>query len=273
MSLGDILRDCVSGSSTLYKKTIDLFLGNPYYHHPPRTVYAVERLIEQFPEMAVFVYLKSRLAKSSGKTIALLLQDLQSEADAELGMIGRNLDRIWKSPKRIVTYSRSSVATRLILERCHKIRSLLISTGAPHNEGALSAEVFADCGIRVVLCSDAALPGMIERDDLLILGADGVTEHYFVNKCGSLSLALAAREAKAVSCVVYERFKRVDSRRFSFRPKQHPTREIVARGKHHIDICNAYFEKVPADLVNWFITSGGMIRGKDMARAGMAARA
>ena len=273
MRLGDILRDRVSGSSTLYKKTIDLFIGNPYYHHPARTLHAVERLIEQFPEMAVFVYLRSRLAISSGKTIVSLLQELHSKADAELGKIGRHLDRIWKSPRRIVTYSRSSVATRLILERCHRIQSLLISTGAPHNEGALSAEVFAACGIRVVLCSDAALPGMIQRDDLLILGADGVTEQYFVNKCGSLGLALAAKKAKAVSCVVYERFKRVDSRRFSFRPKQHPTREIVARGKHYIDVYNAYFERVPADLVDWFISSAGIIRGKDMARAGMAVRA
>ena len=273
MRLADILGDRVSGSSTLYRKAVDLFLEHPYYRDPNHTFHAVGRLIEQFPEMAAFVYLKSRLAKSSGKTIVSLLQELQSEADAEPGKIGRHLDRIWKSPKRIVTYSRSSVASRLVLERRRRIRSLLISIGAPHDEGALSAEAFAESGIHVVLCTDAALPGLIQRDDLLVLGADGVTEQYFVNKCGSLGLVLAAKKARAVSCVVYEPFKRVDSRRFLFRPKQHPQREIVAKRRHHISVYNAYFEKVPADLVDWFISSDGMIRGKDMARAGRAARA
>ncbi len=43
--------------------------------------------------------------------------------------------------------------------------------------------------------ADAALPGLVCRASIVLVGADGVSESDFVNKIGTYPLALAAREA------------------------------------------------------------------------------
>jgi translation initiation factor 2B subunit (eIF-2B alpha/beta/delta family) len=260
--LSDILSDRVSGASALYRRALRLFIDDPSYGAQSRRDRALRRLRETFPEMAVFAFLQKELKGAGTDSLAAILNRLHDEAEAEPIEIGRRLDRIWKRKRRVVTFSQSSLVMRLLLERRSRIDRLLISTAAPNNEGAIAAARYVSAGIDVCLSADAALPGLVRRGDYILVGADCVTERFFVNKCGTLPLLLTACAVGAVSLIVFERFKRAAARDYSFIPRQHPAAEILPGPKRGIDISNAYFETVPIAYADWLLSGDGAFRGR-----------
>lgn len=251
----DILNDKTSGASTLYRQSLSLLVETSEKYRSRSAVDdIVRRLQVAFPEMAVFVYLKNHLERTNFEDIPATLHQLQGEAETAVSSIGRRIDRLWRKPRRIVTYSQSSVVAEILMQRRKKITSVLISCASPKNEGIVVARKLAAAGIPVALVTDAALPAMIEKDDYIFLGADAVTERYFVNKCGTWSLLLAAKEKKAVSFVFFESFKRVSCRSFSFDPRRHVQEEILTGRYPRITVHNFYFEKIPLNCANWLIS-------------------
>lgn len=265
--LADILGDRVSGASALYRKTITLLLSDNRYQQPAQWKSILQRLRRRFPEMAVFAYLEERLQKTPPEEMADCLRHLAEQADDEVTAIGRHLDRRWKKPRRIVTVSRSSVVTRVLRERSHKITGIVVSRSAPHQEGIMTARAFAAAGVEVSLVVDAALPGMIEKDDWVIVGADCVTENHVVNKTGTFAVALAARNVGARTVALFERFKRVSEKRFPFSPSDQPPSEIRRRPGKGITIRNIYFEQVPRHMFDWLISGEGIESGNQPANA------
>jgi len=259
--LADILSDKTSGASTLYRQTIALLIAADDKYRTHSSLKGILRRLQKvFPEMAVFIYLKSRLDKTSPTDIPAVLRQLEREAETAQSSIGRRVDRIWQRPRRIVTYSQSSVVAEIIRRRKDKVTSVLISCASPKNEGITAAGKLAALGLSVNLVTDAALPALIEKGDYLFLGADTVTEKYFVNKCGTWPLLMAAREKKAVSFVLFENFKKVSSRSFSFNPRQHPSAEILTGRCPRIIVRNCYFEKIPLKLADWLISDQEAVR-------------
>jgi translation initiation factor 2B subunit (eIF-2B alpha/beta/delta family) len=220
----------------------------------------LRRLQAAFPEMTVFVYLKSRLDKTSRKDIPGVLRQLQQEAETALSSIDRRVNRIWRRPRRIVTYSQSSVVAEIIKRHKDKVTSVLISCASPKNEGIAAARKLATAGLSVNLVTDAALPAMIEKGDYLFIGADAVTERCFINKCGTWPLLMATREKKAISFVLFESFKKVSSRSFSFHPRQHSSAEILTDRCPRIMVRNVYFEHIQLHWADWLISDQGAAR-------------
>lgn len=259
--LANILSNKTSGASTLYCQSIAwLIAADDKYRTRAALNDILHRLKVAFPEMAVFVYLKSRLDNTGLKDIPAVLYQLQQEAETAVSSIGRRIDRIWRGSRRIITYSQSSVVAEIIKQRKDKVTSVLISCASPKKEGIAAARKLATAGLSVNLVTDAALPAMIKKDDYVLLGADAVTEKYFVNKCGTWPLLMAAKEKKAVSFVLFENFKRVSYRSFSFNPRQHSSREVITGHYPRIIVHNSYFEKVPLNWANWLISDQEAIR-------------
>ncbi len=261
-SLRDILDDRASGSSALYRRVITLFLSEPWFHGERRRRRVLEQLRRTFPEMTVFAYLHDALADVGETEIIEKLRKLQREADNEIESIGRRMDRLWKSPRRIVTFSQSSVVAAVLLARRHKIQSIVLSTASPSNEGILAARRFARAGIPVTIVADAVLPGLIAKRDYLVIGADGVTEDTLLNKAGTFPLLLAAREAGAVSFALYERFKEVSGHGPVSAPRNHAPKEIFSGTHPNITVRNPYFEAVPRHYVDWLVSGLRAVHGK-----------
>lgn len=259
--LSDILSDTVSGASSLYRRVLYLLGNDPSLWTRSERKRIVGRLRKTFPEMAVFVYLQERLQGVKDDAVGDAVALLRAEAEEETGAVGRRLDRIWKTKRRVVTFSQSSLVMRLLRQRRERIDGLLISAGSPRHEGILAATGLAAAGIPVELATDAALPGLVRRNDLIIVGADAVTERYFVNKCGTLPLLLSARAAGAVSVVVYERFKRIAAGNIRVIPRQHPPGEILVRRRRGIRVTNVYFEAIPTRYADWLLSGDTAVRG------------
>jgi len=259
-SLKDILNNRTDGASTLYKAALSLIIHNSYYHTQSHLRSMLRKLRVSFPEMAVFVYLEQEMRGLPSAGIGAKAMELRDRAGREIGDIGALVDRIWKTPKRLILFSRSSVVDRIARERTHKISGVIVSEAAPQKEGLLVANDMMRLGLKVTVITDAALPGLVTRGDIVLLGADCVTETYFVNKTGSYPLLLAARVAGARSIIVHESFKQVRSRDFAFVSRNHPADEILPKAPKGISVYNPYFESVPLSLVDCVVSSDGILR-------------
>ena len=114
----------------------------------------------------------------------------------------------------------------------------------PGNEGTIQAVELAKAGISAKLAVDTALPGFIRGSGAVILGADAVTQTFFVNKIGSqMALDYARRFNKPVF-VATDISKFISKRKYRFVPDENPATEITKTKRKHLQIINNYFEKV-----------------------------
>ncbi|UCC78343.1 MAG: hypothetical protein JSW64_08625 [Candidatus Zixiibacteriota bacterium] len=171
-----------------------------------------------------------------------------------------------KSYGSIFTLSGSSLIIKAILEGKNlgwrgEVR---IVESRPKNEGVGLAKKTAGSGIRTVLGVDAAMPDMIKNSGAVFLGADAVTQTYFVNKIGSdIAVEYAAKFRKPVY-VVADGSKFIPNNIYKFIPDNNPDSEIIPRRMKNLEIMNNYFEKViPRGKVH-FIRADRIISAGDI---------
>lgn len=259
-TLSEICRDRTSGAAMLYRRTLELFLRDRRYRSVDSMKRAITRLRDSFPEMAVFAYLDRQLAGTETGDAEAHLTRLLDEAYREPRAIAGHVRRIWRKPRRLVTISQSSVVRQVLADNRDRVDGVVLSEAAPRREGLDMARYAADLGLPVEMTTDAALPGCVRRSDYVLVGADCVTEKYFVNKTGTLPLFLAARAAGARTVVAFEHFKQVSSRLFAFTPQNHSGAEILPRRHKHITVHNRYFESIPINLCDYLVTGTGVER-------------
>ncbi|MGH9830908.1 MAG: hypothetical protein ACREDR_47485, partial [Blastocatellia bacterium] len=96
----------------------------------------------------------------------------------------------------VLTHSRSSTVL-LALKRAKesgKSFNVIVTESRPVMEGRTVAKSLAEAGIPVTLIADAAAALVMDKVDMVVVGADRVTENCIINKIGSYMIALAARE-------------------------------------------------------------------------------
>ncbi len=149
-------------------------------------------------------------------------------ADAALGDTLRLARRrLADLPGTLLTHSASSTVRRALLERPPD--EILVAASEPGGEGRNLA---AALGARCVEDGEARL--LAPACAAVLVGADAIGRRAFVNKVGTRTLAVAARDAGRPFLVVAESFKRVDA-------DAPPVTETL-------------FETVPNGLVTAFLT-------------------
>ncbi|KAF9414009.1 hypothetical protein HW555_007962 [Spodoptera exigua] len=111
---------------------------------------------------------------------------------------------------RILTHSRSRVVLQAMLQaaKANKRFKVYVTMSGPDNSGLLMQKQLEEAGIDVTLILDAAVGYIMEQVDLVLLGAEGVTENGgIINKIGTYSLGIAAYELKKPVFVLTESFK------------------------------------------------------------------
>ncbi|HXG42126.1 MAG TPA: NUDIX domain-containing protein [Dehalococcoidia bacterium] len=156
----------------------------------------------------------------------------------------------------IATYSRSSTVLAALLAR--RPARVLLSEGRPGQEGLQLARELAGAGIAVTLVADAQLPGLVAEAEAVVVGADALlADGSFVNKAGTLALALAARRHRVPFYVVAEAWKALPPGVAPF-PEEGEADEI-APPTMGVTVRNPYFETTPASLVTAYLTEGGAL--------------
>jgi translation initiation factor 2B subunit (eIF-2B alpha/beta/delta family)/8-oxo-dGTP pyrophosphatase MutT (NUDIX family) len=154
----------------------------------------------------------------------------------------------------IVTYSRSSSVLMALLAR--RPARVLLSEGRPGREGLELARELAQAGIAVTLVADAQLPGLVAEAEAVAVGADALlADGSFLNKAGTLPLALAARGARVPFYVLAETWKALPPGLGPFPEEGDPAE--LAPPLPGLTVRNPCFETTPARLVTAYLTEEG----------------
>lgn len=96
----------------------------------------------------------------------------------------------------VLTHGWSRAVSSLLLKAAEQTDfEIIILEGRPDASGAKAAKVYQNAGIPTTVVLDSAMAYVMERIDLVIVGAEGVVENGgIVNKIGTYALALAAKE-------------------------------------------------------------------------------
>jgi translation initiation factor 2B subunit (eIF-2B alpha/beta/delta family) len=148
---------------------------------------------------------------------------------------------------------------------------VIISESRPSNEGVEFGTSLPAWGIPVTLVVDAALPRMIERCQLALVGADSISENDFVNKTGTYALAVAAREAGVPFYVTASTDKFIAEGARGRPDRVWDPGEVLSSPQPGVTVENRYFERVPLSLVEGIVTEEGIL-GPDEVAAKIAAR-
>ncbi len=136
---------------------------------------------------------------------------------------------------------------------------LFQTSSAPVNEGKLQAEKLAKLGYEVSFIAEAAIGKFMQDIDYIFLGADAIFKERFLNKTGSLPIALTAIYFNKPIYVVSDSRKYISDttkypkliRIFSDENIK-PVEELWKHPPENINVLNFYFEFVPNTLVEKF---------------------
>ncbi|MFH1623441.1 MAG: S-methyl-5-thioribose-1-phosphate isomerase [Candidatus Aenigmatarchaeota archaeon] len=204
------------------------------------------------------------------KTIDGLLRRL----DAATETVGRNGARLVGDGYTIMTHCHSGEALAVI-KRAWKDgkRIAVIATETdPLEQGVKTAKELASMRIPVTLITDSAVGFFMPEVDCVIVGTDAIRaapRHAFVNKVGTLNLALAAREFRKRFYVAGSTFK-LDRRKKLYieeRPAAEVYAELLRPGDlKGVKLRNPAFDVVPFKLVTKFVTERGVLSPAGMKR-------
>ena len=114
-------------------------------------------------------------------------QNAHTIAEGALGLIGES--------SKIVTLSNSSTIHRALIhaQRAGRRPTVICAESLPGREGHDAAAKLESCGLAVKLVDDDTAIGTIEHANLVLVGADMLTNRGLVNKLGTYRMASAAR--------------------------------------------------------------------------------
>jgi methylthioribose-1-phosphate isomerase len=114
--------------------------------------------------------------------------------------------------------------------------------------------------VQVDFYTDAGVGAALDHTDAVLLGADAVAPRWFLNKVGSAALAAAASSRGTPVYLVAGRDKFVPPQlEAALTIEMHPADEVWDTPPPGVVVRNAYFERVPLDLVTALVTDAGLL--------------
>ncbi len=274
----NIINDNTSGSAEIVKKTITLLESIANSQSVPDLNILKEQLqilIEKNPQFLVLHHFVDRFNSelpgntndnSSRKDLSMTLSDFLNKYRKRWDNYGENLaknilDKIELNKKTILLHSNSHTVFTLFEALKHRQLDITLfqTSSAPVNEGKLQAEKLAELGYNMNYITEAAIGRFMSKIDYVFLGADAIFDERFLNKTGSLQLALTAKYFNKAVYVI------ADSRKYLSDIAEHseliasftderlkPEEELWKDPPERISVLNYYFEFVPNDLVDGF---------------------
>jgi len=187
------------------------------------------------------------------------------ESRKNKGRVVENARNVLGEPGTVFTVSDSSTVVDVVLGVGAK--NVVVTESRPQMEGRNLAERMAGRGINVMLVVDAAAAMFMESADVAVVGADSVLyDGGFVNKVGTRTAALAARDQDVPFYVVCSTYK--------FNVMNYLGRGVELEEKdpaevaeiEGVEVRNPYFELVPGRLVTGIITERGLMEPLDIRR-------
>jgi len=202
------------------------------------------------------------------------IDGLLKRMDSMTDDIARNGSRLLGDGYTIMTHCHSGEALSTIKRawKDGKRIAVIATETEPLEQGVRTVKELAALKIPVTLITDSAVGFFMPEVDCVVVGADAIRSEPgfgFVNKTGTMNLALEARERRKPLYVVGDTLK-LDRRKKLYieeRPASEVYRKLLDAGElKGVKIRNPAFELVPARLVTKFVTEKGVISPVGMKR-------
>jgi translation initiation factor eIF-2B subunit delta len=154
-----------------------------------RTLLSAHPAMAPLWRLAAVAYEAGDIARAVDRYMAGLQAGTDAAADQIRWAIGRR--RV-----RIVTHSSSDSVARAIARIATRVESVTCTVSLPGAEGRAFARRLERTGVHTDVIADAAVARACASADLVLVGADALTEVGVVNKVGTMPLALAAQHAR-----------------------------------------------------------------------------
>ena len=260
-----VLNNNTSGSTTIINIFIALLIR--YAESKDFTLPCFLKLINQFKNKFfnfsithhLYNYITENIQSSESKNeVSKILQHYHSTWKNVNETIFKNFAKIIAlSDKTILTHSNSSTIQDVLL-KCNNIK-VIQTTSEPAKEGIIQAKTLAEKGLKVTLITDALLSQYIQKTDFVILGTDAISNDFFINKSGSLSIAIACNYYKKPIYVLADSRKIISNLNLTIEEqegilniKREPEEELIKKSDINIEVQNYYFEKIPNKMVTKF---------------------
>jgi translation initiation factor 2B subunit (eIF-2B alpha/beta/delta family) len=274
----DLSNNNTSGASELVRKVVSIFQTVAEEHDEQKgevlraLIMAGHKIIKAQPSMApMFNCVNDLLVTLEPVPPFLAKEAVKGWAKGYIAELEKARSRVIaatskaiKARDTIVTISYSTLVRDLLVANAKKELSVIVSEARPMNEGMKMAEVLGLSGITTTLVVDAALTEAVKDADMVLVGADAITERGVVNKIGTRSLALEAKANEVPFFVAAERNKYVLSAFFIPEFVDHTSLEVTHIKYDNVKVRNIYFEETPLRKVTGFFTEDGVRTVEDI---------
>ena len=222
-------------------------------------------IILQKKASSVVYYLK-RLAKTNKsineikKQTIEKIDELIADAEKKQEKIGELGSRLIFNSNKILTISSSSLIKRILLSALKNNREFEVYCleSRPMLEGQEFAISLAKAGIQSYIVTDAMMGKILPEMNMVFAGADRLYESGFINKIGTLPLAVTASKLNVpfyVACETDKILKEID-RTIRFYPES--PNEVFDKKIKKLSVLNYYFEEIPYELVSKLVCEEGV---------------
>lgn len=170
---------------------------------------------------------------------------------------------------RVLTHSYSSTVLKTLIDASKEGKKfeVVCTESRPNFEGLQLARKLSEAQIRVHLQIDSAAAYTMKDVNLVLMGADGLTPFGLVNKVGTYSLALSAKERGVPFYALCGTEKLLGAGMVKkYRIMRRDPREVWLDPPEGVDVFNFYYDTTPLELLTAIFTEEGMIRGSEILR-------
>jgi len=170
----------------------------------------------------------------------------------------------------VFTHCHSSTVTHMLgkaLKQGKKFEVVCTET-RPAFQGRITAKEMLSMGVKTTLIVDSAARSFMHDIDVVVVGADAITgEGNVVNKIGTATIALLAREARKPFYVVSELLKFDPATLYGEYEKieERSREEIWKEAPQELNVRNPAFDVTPRNLIHGIICEEGIVSPQSVA--------
>lgn len=204
------------------------------------------------------------------RVVSVSSQKFQKSLEASKERIAEIGSKRVRDGSLILTHCHSSTVTYLLsqaLKQGKKFEVICTET-RPAFQGRITAKEMVSLGVKTTFMVDSAARSFIHDVDLVVVGADAITsEGNVVNKIGTGTLALLAREARKPFYVVSELLKFDPATLYGDYEKieERSRDEVWKEAPAELNVRNPAFDVTPRDLIHGIICEEGIVSPHSVA--------
>jgi translation initiation factor eIF-2B subunit delta len=161
----------------------------------------------------------------------------------------------------VITLSYSSTVQHALLHamRAGRRFNVVCAESRPGCEGRETAAALAGYGIPVTLMVDGAAVATVPEAQLVLVGADMLSNQGLVNKVGTYALAMAAKGAGVPFYTLCGSEKFLPPGFQPLEQADHPPAEIWADLPSGVAVHNRYYDRTPLEAISGIVTEQGTL--------------